>query len=66
MRSNTCMCGHSKEEHGHDPRHPASTSCTECTCIAYEADEDEADEDEADEDEADEDEAVQHKETSWR
>jgi hypothetical protein len=34
-----CACGHSPEEHGHDPEHPSSTSCTdeECDCVAYEA-----------------------------
>lgn len=31
-----CVCGHSPEEHGHDPEHPSSTHCTECDCIAYE------------------------------
>lgn len=34
-----CNCGHAKEEHGHDPKHPGSTACVECDCIAYEADE---------------------------
>ena len=33
-----CTCGHSIEEHGHDPEHPGSTGCTECDCIAYDAD----------------------------
>ena len=33
-----CTCGHAPEEHGHDPKYPGSTSCTECDCIAYEAD----------------------------
>jgi hypothetical protein len=34
-----CMCGHSIEEHhGGDPQYPGSTACTECECIAYEAD----------------------------
>ena len=33
-----CACGHSPEEHGRDPDHPSSTHCTECDCIAYEAD----------------------------
>jgi hypothetical protein len=32
-----CTCGHSIEEHGHDPEYPGSTSCSECDCIAYEA-----------------------------
>lgn len=32
-----CVCGHSVEEHGHDPKYPGSTACTECDCIAYEA-----------------------------
>lgn len=30
-----CTCGHSEEEHGHDPKYPGSTACTECECIAY-------------------------------
>lgn len=34
-----CMCGHAIEEHGGDPKYPGSTACTECDCIAYEADE---------------------------
>lgn len=37
-----CMCGHAKEEHGHDPKYPGSTSCTECPddgCLAFEEDE---------------------------
>ena len=33
-----CACGHAPEEHGNDPEYPGSTSCTECDCIAYEAD----------------------------
>ena len=33
-----CTCGHTPEEHGRDPKYPASTSCVECDCIAYEAD----------------------------
>ncbi len=33
-----CTCGHTPEEHGHDPDHASSTGCTECDCIAYEAD----------------------------
>ena len=42
-----CTCGHSEEEHGHDPKYPGSTACTEpsffspkrrCACIAYEED----------------------------
>ncbi len=39
----TCTCGHAIEEHGHDPKHPGSTACTECDCIAFEADEQEDD-----------------------
>lgn len=42
--SETCTCGHSQEEHGHDPKYPGSTACQECEdpeCIAYEAAEDE-------------------------
>jgi hypothetical protein len=38
-----CHCGHSIEEHGSDPKHPGSTACTECDCIAYEAYEEEDD-----------------------
>jgi len=36
-----CTCGHSEEEHGHDPEYPGSTSCTEtdCDCISFESDE---------------------------
>lgn len=36
-----CMCGHSVEEHGNDPKYPGSIACTGkgCDCIAYEADE---------------------------
>ncbi len=43
MMSDTCTCGHSIEEHGHDPQYPGSTACTaeRCDCIAYEADLDE-------------------------
>lgn len=37
---NACYCGHSEEEHGHDPAYPGSTACTECDCIAYEEDRD--------------------------
>lgn len=35
--SPTCQCGHSIEEHGHDPEFPSSTACHECDCIAFEA-----------------------------
>lgn len=33
-----CTCGHSEEEHGHDPKFPGSTAChaDDCDCIAYE------------------------------
>jgi len=34
------VCGHSVEEHGHDPKYSGSTACSECDCIAYEADDD--------------------------
>lgn len=37
--TNPCVCGHAIEEHGHDKKHPGSTACNECGCIAYEADE---------------------------
>jgi len=40
MNDEACTCGHSPEEHGHDPRYPGSTSCTECDCVAYECCED--------------------------
>jgi hypothetical protein len=40
-----CTCGHSKEEHGHDPEYPGSTACQAefergeaCDCIAFESD----------------------------
>ena len=39
-----CMCGCAIEAHGGDPQYPGSTSCTECDCIAYEADLNEAEE----------------------
>jgi hypothetical protein len=41
-----CVCGHSKEEHGRDPKYPGSTTCTDddCDCIAYEADVDDENE----------------------
>ena len=35
-----CMCGCAIEAHGGDPQYLGSTSCTECDCIAYEADPD--------------------------
>jgi hypothetical protein len=35
-----CACGHSPEEHGHDPKYPGSTACMECDCIAYDPDPD--------------------------
>jgi hypothetical protein len=41
MGDKPCTCGHAPEDHGHDPKHPSSTACTECDCVAYEADEDE-------------------------
>lgn len=38
-----CTCGHAPEEHGGDTKHPGSTACVKCHCIAYdeEAEEDE-------------------------
>lgn len=41
-----CACGHSIEEHGHDPKYPGSTACTEenCDCVAFEEAEGLADE----------------------
>lgn len=38
MKSTSCLCGHSIEEHGKDSFHRGSTACTECICIAFEAD----------------------------
>jgi hypothetical protein len=37
-----CVCGHTLDEHRHDPKFPGSTSCAEddCDCIAFEAAED--------------------------
>ena len=40
LRDEACTCGHSPEEHGHDPKYPGSTACTECDCVAYECCED--------------------------
>jgi len=45
----SCTCGHSEEEHGHDPDYPGSTSChgvvdngdgkdEPCECVAFEDD----------------------------
>lgn len=43
-----CVCGHSHEDHGHDPEFPGSTAChhqdlfdlvDDCDCIAFDADE---------------------------
>lgn len=44
MNDTACTCGHAIEEHGHDPKYPGSTACTECGCIAFEAAEDDNDE----------------------
>ncbi len=42
----SCTCGHAREEHGHDPKHPGSTACTECDdCIAYEEEDSPEDDD---------------------
>lgn len=38
MTPTSCVCGHSIEEHGGDPKYPGSTACSECGCIAFEAD----------------------------
>jgi hypothetical protein len=40
MSDEACTCGHEVEAHGHDPKHPGSTACTEedCDCCAYESD----------------------------
>ena len=36
----TCECGHSEDDHGHDPKFPGSSACRDddCTCIAFEWD----------------------------
>lgn len=36
--SDTCVCGHVLDEHGHDPKYPGSTACTiaGCECICFE------------------------------
>lgn len=36
----TCICGHARDDHGHDPEYPGSTACRDddCDCIAFEAD----------------------------
>lgn len=33
-----CACGHSLDDHGHDPKFPGSTACRDddCDCIAFE------------------------------
>ncbi len=33
-----CVCGHSLDDHGHDPDYPNSTACQDddCECVAYE------------------------------
>jgi hypothetical protein len=33
-----CVCGHVRDEHGHDPKYPGSTSCNidGCDCDAFE------------------------------
>ena len=45
--SDTCVCGHVRDEHGGDPVYPGSTACTvegdvyghgPCRCIAFEED----------------------------
>lgn len=49
--STACICGHSTEEHGHDPKYPGSTACQakDCDCISYEQDEYEPEEDDVSE-----------------
>lgn len=37
MTDASCTCGHAIEEHGRDPEYPASTACSRCDCIAYDA-----------------------------
>lgn len=34
-----CTCGHVRDEHGGDPKHPSSTKCNieGCDCLAFEA-----------------------------
>lgn len=37
-----CMCGDSRDDHGHDPKHPGSTACCcdGCPCFVFEPAED--------------------------
>lgn len=43
MGEKSCTCGHSVEDHGHDPKHPGSSACQDddCECIAYVAEDSE-------------------------
>lgn len=41
----SCVCGHSVEEHGGDPLYPGSTACAACECVAYEEEEEEEEDD---------------------
>jgi hypothetical protein len=43
MRYWPCTCGHSIQDHGHDPRYPNNTACTVCGCISYDPDKEEDD-----------------------
>jgi hypothetical protein len=38
VETEACVCGHSREEHGGDPKYPGSTDCGECECIMFEID----------------------------
>lgn len=40
--TDTCYCGHVRDEHGGDPDYPTNSGCNVegCHCIAFEADED--------------------------
>ncbi len=46
-----CTCGHAEDDHGHDPKYPASSACRmgstdeskdamldDCECVCFEAD----------------------------
>lgn len=43
----SCMCGDSRDDHGHDPKHQGSTACRcdGCPCFAFELNEDAEDDD---------------------
>lgn len=39
MDPDTCTCGYTEDEHGHDPSHPELTRCNVegCDCQAFES-----------------------------